>query len=72
MRSFHEHQDFRRLLLEDADVTAVVGAEEIGRAFDLDVQLQHVDTLFARVFGDAGAATAAGSEAPALQVRGES
>jgi adenylosuccinate lyase len=57
MRSFHERLDFKTLLLDDADVTAVLGHDDIVRAFDLDVQLRHVDTLFARVFGpDAGAA----------------
>jgi adenylosuccinate lyase len=53
MRSFHEQQDFRTLLLADADITGVLTREEIERTFSLDEQLRHVDALFARVFGDA-------------------
>lgn len=51
MRSFHEQQDFRELLLADADIMGVLTREEIDRTFSLDEQLKHVDTLFTRVFG---------------------
>jgi adenylosuccinate lyase len=50
MRSFDEHRDFKTLLLADADVTRVLSAAEIERAFDLDEQLKHVDHIFDRVF----------------------
>jgi adenylosuccinate lyase len=50
MRAFHEQTDFQALLLADADVTAVLSAPEIARAFDLDEQLKHVDHIFGRVF----------------------
>jgi len=50
MRSFHERQDFKGLLLADPDVTAVLPPAEIERAFDLDEQLRHVDDIFERVF----------------------
>jgi adenylosuccinate lyase len=50
MRSFDEHRDFKSLLLADADVTRVLSAAEIERAFDLDEQLKHVDHIFDRVF----------------------
>ena len=50
MRSFHEKRPFKGLLLEDADVAKVLTAAEIERAFDLAVQLRHVDHVFARVF----------------------
>ncbi|MEO7134450.1 MAG: adenylosuccinate lyase [Vicinamibacterales bacterium] len=50
MRSFHEHEDFRALLLADADVTKVLPAAEIEKAFDLKEQLRNVDAVFARVF----------------------
>jgi adenylosuccinate lyase len=50
MRSFHEQKDFKALLLADPDVTAVLPAEEIEKAFDLGVQLRNVDLVFARVF----------------------
>jgi adenylosuccinate lyase len=50
MRAFHEQRDFKALLLADADVTAVLPAAVIERAFDLDDQLKHVDHIFERVF----------------------
>jgi adenylosuccinate lyase len=50
MRAFHDHRDFKQLLLADADVTRVLPPDEIERAFDLDEQLKHVDHIFNRVF----------------------
>jgi adenylosuccinate lyase len=50
MRSFEEQRDFKALLLADADVSRVLTAAEIERAFDLDEQLKHVDYIFDRVF----------------------
>ncbi|BCI70692.1 adenylosuccinate lyase [Sphingomonas sp. S17] len=41
------------LLKADADVTAALSAEEIEARFDLDYHYKHVDTIFARVFGEA-------------------
>ncbi|HEY7792002.1 MAG TPA: adenylosuccinate lyase [Vicinamibacterales bacterium] len=50
MRSFDEATDFKRLLLADPDVRSVLNEGAIERAFDLDEQLRHVDTIFDRVF----------------------
>jgi adenylosuccinate lyase len=50
MRSYSEGRDFKLLLLDDRNVTAVLSAREIERAFDLDEQFKHVDDIFARVF----------------------
>jgi adenylosuccinate lyase len=50
MRAFHEQRDFKSLLLADPDLTKVLGAEDIERAFDLNDQLRNVDAIFARVF----------------------
>jgi len=50
MRSFEEQRDFKALLSADADVSRVLTAGEIERAFDLDEQLKHVDHIFDRVF----------------------
>ena len=50
MRSFHEQRDFKTLLLADADITQVLGAADIDRAFDLEEQFQYVDAIFERVF----------------------
>ena len=40
------------LLKADRDVTAALSPAEIEARFDLDYHLKHVDTIFARVFGD--------------------
>jgi adenylosuccinate lyase len=50
MRSFEERRDFKALLLQDLDVTAVLPAAELERAFDLNEQFKHVDEIFNRVF----------------------
>jgi adenylosuccinate lyase len=50
MRAFHERRDFKTLLQADADVTNVMGHDDIERAFDLHAQLQHIDHIFDRVF----------------------
>jgi len=52
MRSFHEKAEFKTLLEADPDITRVLPREVLDDAFNLDVQLQHVDTIFKRVFGD--------------------
>jgi adenylosuccinate lyase len=55
MRSFNEQRDFKALLLDDPDITAVLPAGEIERAFDLGQQLRHVDQIFERVFQEVAA-----------------
>ena len=50
MRSFHEQRDFKSLLLADADITGVLSAAEIEKAFDLNDQFRNVDAIFERVF----------------------
>jgi adenylosuccinate lyase len=55
MRSFDERVDFKGLLLADGDVMRVLTPVEIERAFDLDTQLRHVDTIFERVFQEVAA-----------------
>jgi adenylosuccinate lyase len=50
MRSSAEGVAFEALLLDDRDVRETLSAAEIERVFDLDVQLRHVDAIFARVF----------------------
>ena len=40
------------LLKADADVAAKMSAEEIEERFNLDYHFKHVDTIFARVFGE--------------------
>jgi adenylosuccinate lyase len=50
MRAFHEGQEFKSLLLSDADVMGVLTTAEVEKAFDLDDQLRNVDAVFHRVF----------------------
>jgi len=50
MRAFHEQRQFKELLLADAEVTSILPAADIERAFSLDEQLKHVDFIFDRVF----------------------
>ncbi|MGQ0735168.1 MAG: adenylosuccinate lyase [Acidobacteriota bacterium] len=51
LRSLDERRDFKGLLAADPEVMAVLSRDELDKAFDLDVQLRHVDAIFARVFG---------------------
>jgi adenylosuccinate lyase len=62
MRAFHEKVPFKGLLLADADVTGVLPAAEIERAFDLDEQLKHVDHIFERVFHAAAEPASVGAD----------
>ena len=43
------------LLKGDAEVTALLSPAEIEANFDLDFHFRHIDTIFARVFGEKGA-----------------
>ena len=51
MKVWEQDKDFKTELLGDADVTAVLSAEEIEEKFDLGYHTKHVDTIFLRVFG---------------------
>jgi adenylosuccinate lyase len=50
MRSFEEQRPFKDLLLADAEVMAVLSSADVEKAFDLHVQLRHVDEIIDRVF----------------------
>ena len=50
MRSLDEHKDFKQLLFADKDVCGVLDRKAVDEAFDLNVQLRHVDRIFERVF----------------------
>ena len=41
------------LLKADADVSKALSAAELEELFDLGYHFKHVDTIFARVFGEA-------------------
>ncbi|CTQ32406.1 adenylosuccinate lyase [Jannaschia rubra] len=52
MRVWEEGADFQTELLADDDVRAALGEDEIREKFDLGYHTKHVDTIFARVFGE--------------------
>jgi hypothetical protein len=62
MKSFHDREPFKALLLADKDVTAVLPASTIEAAFKLDDQLRNVDAIFSRVFSGAGVAASVVAE----------
>jgi adenylosuccinate lyase len=53
MRTWDEDADFLASLKSDPEVVALVPAEDLAPLFDLDHHMKHVDTIFARVFGEA-------------------
>src|SRR5210317_1801687 len=52
LKVWEEGKDFKTELLGDANVTAALSVEEIEEKFDLGYHTKHVDTIFARVFGE--------------------
>ncbi len=52
MKVWEQGKDFKTELLADPDVTAALTAAEIEEKFDLGYHTKHVDTIFARVFGE--------------------
>ena len=52
MKVWEEGADFKTLLLADEEVCAALTTAEIEEKFDLGYHTKHVDTIFARVFGD--------------------
>jgi adenylosuccinate lyase len=49
MRAWETGEEFRTLLLTDAEVGAVLSPAEIESCFDLEYHLRHVDAIFRRV-----------------------
>ncbi len=58
MKVWEQGADFKAELLGDAEVTAVLSPAEIEEKFDLAYHTKHVDTIFARVFGNDSARSA--------------
>ncbi|WP_375263167.1 adenylosuccinate lyase [Palleronia sp.] len=52
MKVWTEGADFQTELENDPEVTAALSKEEIAEKFDLGYHTKHVDTIFARVFGE--------------------
>ncbi|HSC18211.1 MAG TPA: adenylosuccinate lyase [Rhizomicrobium sp.] len=55
MRAWNGEGDLLSLLKADKDVTGAIPPPELEKLFDLDYHLKHVDTIFARVFGEGDA-----------------
>ena len=53
MKVWERDADFLAELLSDEDVSAALSEGEIREKFDLGYHTKHVDTIFARVFGEA-------------------
>jgi adenylosuccinate lyase len=53
MRVWQGESDFLALLRADPDVSKALSASELGVLFDLAYHTKHVDSIFARVFGEA-------------------
>ncbi|MGH6877086.1 MAG: adenylosuccinate lyase, partial [Rhizomicrobium sp.] len=52
MQAWNGREPLLDLLKTDPDVTRILEAPTLESLFDLDYHLKHVDTIFARVFGD--------------------
>ena len=52
MRAWNGEGDLLSLLKADKDVTRALPPAELAQLFDLGYHLKHVDTIFARVFGE--------------------
>ena len=52
LKVWEQRTDFREELLADADVVAALGVDVIEEKFDMCYHTKHVETIFARVFGD--------------------
>ncbi|WP_341861838.1 adenylosuccinate lyase [Gymnodinialimonas sp. 57CJ19] len=52
LKVWEERTDFREELLADEAVVAALGVDGIEEKFDLGYHTKHVDTIFARVFGE--------------------
>jgi len=74
MRARDERRDFKALLTADPDISGVLNAVEIERAFDLAEQFRHIDHIFDRVFSPLrdpkGGNPAGGSSEESLQALG--
>ena len=55
MRVWNNEGDFRSLVMKDEDIVRYLSPTEIERAFSLNHQIRHVDTIFNRVFQSSNA-----------------
>lgn len=50
MRAWKENKNFKDLVENDPEIANHLGNKQVEKIFDVDFQLRHVDTIFARVF----------------------
>lgn len=50
MKTWKEKEDFKKLLLEDPDISVSLSREEIEECFDVKADLKNIDRIFERVF----------------------
>jgi len=50
MRAWEENKNFEDLVKNDPEIAKHLGNKQVEKIFDVDFQLRHVDTIFARVF----------------------
>ena len=50
MRAWKENKNFEDLVKNDPEIAKHLGNKQVEKIFDVDFQLRHVDTIFARVF----------------------
>ena len=62
MEACKKSGDFQQLVREDPEVSGAMTAEEIDEVFRLERYLDHVDTIFDRVFGADAAGSRPGGE----------
>ncbi|MCB1464548.1 MAG: adenylosuccinate lyase, partial [Nitratireductor sp.] len=53
MKVWEQGKDFLEELLADSEVMAALSENEVREKFDLGYHTKNVDTIFARVFGNA-------------------
>ena len=70
MRVWRTREDFRALVERDPNVRKHLKPREIGRAFSVERQLRHVDTVFRRVFGKSRAKFPTERSSPSGAARG--
>lgn len=50
VRAWKENKNFKDLVKNDPEIAKHLGNKQVEKIFDVDFQLRHVDTIFARVF----------------------
>ena len=52
MKVWEKGGDFRTVLSQDEEIQRLLTSQELNAAFDVRSHLNHVDTIFSRVFGE--------------------